>query len=106
MSYEYKQRNLNEAIDLAQSVFKSKVENFLTSEEMEEMVNFGAMVIGTISDDWETVLEHKPDSKKYYEINLYKPAENKSSIEKFYARILVIRDFSSEQVEIIWKPEI
>ena len=52
MSYQYKQRNLNEAIELAQFVFKSRVEEFLTSEEMEEMVNFGAIVIGTISDAW------------------------------------------------------
>lgn len=101
-----KQRNLDEAIRLAQSVFKSKAEDFLSSLEMEEMVNFGVMSAGSLSKDWEKVLGYQLDERQFYEIDLHKPTEKKPYVEKIYARILVSRDYSSEQVEIIWNPEI
>jgi uncharacterized protein YciU (UPF0263 family) len=106
MSRQYKQRTLDEALELAKSVFKSKAKDFLSSGEIAEMAGFGKITAGSISEDWESVLGYKPNHKKFYEIDLYKPSKEKPFVEKFYARILVSRDFSSEQVEIIWKPEI
>ena len=106
MTEKYKKRNLDESIELAQSVFKSKVADFLSPEEMEEMKNFGAIVAGSINSEWKNILGFEPQSNEFYEIEIYKPSDEKPYAEKIFAKILVTRDSSSNRVEIIWKPKL
>lgn len=97
---------MDEAISLAQIKFKEVVKDFLTEDELNEMSKFGTVMSGSVSNDWQSILGYIPERNNYYEIELYKPCEKKPFVEKIYARILVSRDRNSEQVEIIWKPEI
>ena len=106
MKHNYKRRTLDEATELAQEKFKASVLNHLSSEEVEEFRSSCLMTSGNPSEIWESVLGEQPDIRMYYEIELYKPSDTCPYIEKSYAKILVSRDRSSEQVEIIWKPEV
>jgi uncharacterized protein YciU (UPF0263 family) len=110
MAHKYKRRTLDEAIELAQETFREKVAEILTPNEIDELRSLGTTASGPLSDrsadEWKNILGYLPDKRMYYEVELYKPSDSHPYIEKSYARILITRDRSSQQCEILWKPDV
>ena len=106
MSHQYKRRTLDEAKALALASYRTLAPSHLTSEEIEEMREHGALSGGCIGDGWEALIGHIPEDRMYYEFQLYRPSSECPYIAKYFARVLVTRDRASEAVHILWRPPV
>lgn len=106
MAHQYKRRTFDEAVTLAQQAFRAAAKDHLSEAELEEMAEHGTMTGGSFRDDWETETGFKPDARLFYELQLYRPSKECPYISKYFARILVSRDRSSEAAWIRWKPPV
>jgi uncharacterized protein YciU (UPF0263 family) len=106
MPHQYKRRTYDEAVALAQQAFRASAKDHLSEDELREMVEHGTMTGGSFGDDWEADTGFKPDTRLFYEIQLYRPSNECPYIEKYFARLLVSRDRATEAVWIKWKPPV
>ncbi|WP_428308548.1 DUF440 family protein [Lacipirellula sp.] len=104
MSHQYKRRTLNDAKTVALQAFHASAKEYLSEDELREMIEHGATAGGSFGDDWEADTGFVPDPRLFYEIKLYHPSKEFPYIEKYFARLLVSRDRATETVWIKWKP--
>ncbi len=97
---------MDEAIEMARLAFRENVADNLSKEEMDELASCAAKTSGSPSEEWGNDLGYKPDSKRYYEVHLYKPSDECPYIEKSYVKILVPRSREETSCKFIWKPEV
>ena len=106
MPHQYKRRTFDEAVTLSQRAFRAAAKDHLSEAELNELVEYGTMAGGSFGDDWEAETGFKPDARLYYELQLYRPSMEPPYVSKYFARILVSRDRSSEAVWIKWRPAV
>ncbi|MCC4591349.1 DUF440 family protein [Xanthomonas sacchari] len=106
MTYLYARRTYDEAIELARSAFRASAADHLTLAELAELEAHGLLTGGTPGPDWEQITSVVPTEHQFYELQIYKPSDAKPHIERFYVRMLVPRDRSSEAVQFMWRPPV
>jgi uncharacterized protein YciU (UPF0263 family) len=106
MALQYNRRTYDEAMELAQKRFRAEAQEHLSPDEIEEMRTRGTISGGSFGDDWKLDLGGEPDKHLHYEIQVYLPSVECPYIAKYYARILVPRDRTTEAVWIKWKPPV
>lgn len=107
MTYQYKRRTYDEAVELAKSTFSESVDKNLNKEDINEIRESCDLTGGNPkADEWATILGCQPDEKSYYEIELYKRSDEYPYIEKSYVKILVPRNRETNECYFIWKPKV
>lgn len=97
---------MDEARALALEACRVLAPEHLSSDELLEMRTHGRFDGGSVRDGWEPLLGATPDKRMYYEFSLYRPSPKCPYIDKYFARILVTRDRTSEAVHILWRPPV
>ena len=106
MTHLYVRRTYDEAKELARLAFRATAADHLTPAEIDELGAHGLLTGGTPSLDWEKIIGIVPTEHHFYELEIYKPSDTESHIEKSYARMLVPRDRSTETVQFMWRPSV
>lgn len=106
MAHQYARRTFDEAVELAKAAFRATAEQNLSAADLEELQRFGAKTGGTPKDGWNEVLGHEPMEKDYYEVELYKPSEERPYVSRIYVRMLVPRNRSSTDIHFKWLPPV
>ena len=106
MPHQYKRRTFDEAVTLAQQAFRAAAKDYLSEDELREMVEHGTMTGGSFGDDWEADTGFEPDGRLFYELQLYRPSNECPYIDKYFARILVSRNRSIDSVWIKSNPPV
>lgn len=106
MTHLYARRTYDEAMELARLAFRTSAADHLTPAEIDELVAHGLLTGGTPGPGWERVIGVVPTERHFYELQIYKPSDNKPYIEGSYVRILVPRDRSIEAIQFMWRPPV
>lgn len=104
--HQYKRRTFDEAQKLAEFAFRTSARAHLSEDELEEVRQCASQSGGTNSKGWTSVLGYEPEQRMHYEYRIYKPSTKHPYIEKYFTRILVPRDRSSDATWIMWKPPV
>lgn len=104
MPHKYKRRVYDEAMEVAREYFRDNARMHLTPTECEELRTDSMVTGGSIGDDWLEEVGSLPDSRLFYEFQVYRPCDQHPYLSKYYARILVPRDRDSQTVWVKWKP--
>ncbi|WP_020395718.1 hypothetical protein [Thiolinea disciformis] len=102
MKHQYFRRTFDEAKELARLSFRASVANHMTATKIDELAAHALITGGTHGPDWCHLIGLTPTVRDFYEIELYKPSDEKPYIEKSYVRMLVPRDRLVETVHFIW----
>jgi len=97
---------MDEAEVLAQSLFRSQVEQHLTHDEITECRKSGAITSGSLTRDWDAIVGKPASDREFYEYQIYKPSNAHPYVEKIYAVILVSRSRDNESCYVQWMPPV
>jgi len=89
---------------MARLAFRNAVAMHLTSEEIDEISSKGQLSSGSVGSGWEEITGFIPDERHFYEIEIYKPSNDRPYIEKSYVRMLSPRDRATDVVYFMWRP--
>jgi uncharacterized protein YciU (UPF0263 family) len=102
----YKRRTLDDATSIALTRFKAEARNHLTFEQFEHCLTKACLYGSGPGSGWHERVGFEPDPRMYYEVGVSEWADGEGGIPpKYWVRILVSRDRSSDFCTVWWHPD-